>query len=355
MQDPRPTPRTSPFRRLLARALRFLVPVAFTVALVWYMFTKIDFSSLWFTICHGVDYKWILMAMALSVFSHLFRAMRWQLQLNASDIPTPLWPLTCSIFGTYALNLVFPRLGELWRCTFISARQKAPFAKVFGSMMADRLTDTLTVALLLLLSLLVANSQISGFLEKYPLGRDLVALLSNPLFWAILLAALLGLFLLFRLGRNLKCVRFFARKFAEIWNGFAVVARMKGRRRFLLLTLCIWGCYYFQLYLTFFAFRCTLDHCFGPATAFGLIPCLVAFVLSSIGMAIPSNGGLGPWNMAIIFGLMLYGVSEPDGASFSIVVWSAQTIMLVILGIITAAYVFADKKGRPARPAANPS
>ena len=41
-----------------------------------------------------------------------------------------------SIFGTYAVNLVFPRLGEVWRTGYIAQRQKAPFTTVFGSMVA---------------------------------------------------------------------------------------------------------------------------------------------------------------------------------------------------------------------------
>lgn len=334
----------SSLRRVLGFALRFLVPLAITVALVWYMFTKINFTELWTTIRHGVDYKWILLAMAISVFSHVFRAMRWRLQLNATGIRPPLMALCCSIFGTYALNLVFPRLGEVWRCTYISQRQKAPFASVFGTMVADRLADTIMVALLLLLTLLVANAQISAFLEKYPIGRDLIDMAGNPLTWIALVALLSALWAVRHFFGRTRIVKGIAAKLSEVWQGFAIVAKMKGRGKFLLLTVAIWSCYFLQLYSAFFAFRCTLDHCFGEGTCFGLIPCLVAFVLSSIGMAIPSNGGLGPWNMAVVFGLMLYGVAQPDATSMSIVVWSAQTIMLIILGIFTAIYISGGKR-----------
>lgn len=39
-------PKEGGARRILGLALRFLVPLAITVALVWYMFTKIDFAEL---------------------------------------------------------------------------------------------------------------------------------------------------------------------------------------------------------------------------------------------------------------------------------------------------------------------
>lgn len=104
------------------------------------------------------------------------------------------------------------------------------------------------------------------------------------------------------------------------------------------------GCYYVQLYVAFFAFPFTRELCAQQGLAFGLTPCLVAFVLSSIGMAIPSNGGLGPWNIAVMFGLAIYGVSTADGTAFSMLQWSGQTVMLIILGIFTMAYISLDKK-----------
>lgn len=330
--------------KYISTALRYLIPLAITVLLVWYMFTKIDFAQLWHTVRHGVDYKWILLAMVISVFSHVFRAMRWRLQLRAMDVHPSLMALSCSIFGTYALNLVFPRLGEVWRCTYISQRQRTSLTGILGSMVADRLADTLTVLLLLLLTLVVANRQIMAFLNKYPIGQDMVQAVSSPMFWAAVVAVValgwLGLYL----GRNTTAVKKLKRMTHELWDGFATVGRMKGRGAFGLYTVAIWGCYYLQLYTAFYAFDCTRALCFEPGLAAGLLPCLVTFVLSSIGMAVPSNGGLGPWNMAVVFGLMLYAVPEGEAASMSIVVWSAQTIMLIILGIFTAIYISTEKR-----------
>lgn len=331
----------SPLRRMLQLA----VPLAITVALVWYMFSKIDFAELWATVRHGVDYKWILLAMGVSVFSHVFRALRWRLQLRALEVNPPLMALCCSIFGTYALNLVFPRLGEVWRCTYISRREKAPFTKVLGSMVADRLSDTLTVFLLLLLTMVLAHDQIMLFLDKYPIGASLTGLLVSPRFWCLLTGGVLLAGGLLYMLRHTRPVRALRRAAGEVWGGFAAIARMKGRGAFVLYTVAIWGCYFLQLYLAFYAFASTRALIQEPGTAWGLLPCLVAFVLSSIGMAVPSNGGLGPWNLCIVFGLGLYGVAYEPAASMSIVVWSAQTLMLVALGIYTAIYT--SRKSSP--------
>lgn len=327
----------------VARILGWLIPIACTVLLLWYMFSKVDFARVVHIMRDGVDYWWILAAMGISIFSHIFRAARWRLQLRALGIKAPFQALCCSIFGCYALNLVFPRLGEVWRCTYISRLRKAPFSTILGSMVADRLSDTLTVLCLTLLTFIVATPALTAFLTKYPVGRDLLATLSSPWTWLVMagcVAVGIGVAYVLRHSAIMQRVR---TTLLQLWQGFAVVVKMRGRGLFLLLTLCIWGCYFIQLYVAFYAFPFTRALC-TPALAGGFVPCLVAFVLSSIGMAVPSNGGLGPWNVAVMFGLSLYGVGDAEGSAFSILQWSGQTVMLVILGLYTMGYIAWSKR-----------
>lgn len=328
--------------------LKWLIPLAMTCLLLWVLFRKVDFPEMLRIIADGCDYWWILAAMGLSIVSHIVRAARWRLQLNSLNIRPPFMALCCSIFGCYALNLVFPRLGEVWRVTYISKREKAPFANILGSMVADRLADTLMVGLLLLLTFIVANSAINSFLEKYSIGRDAIHLLSSPLLWIIAVACAVCAIGLIYLFRNTGAIKRLLNILKSLWEGFATIGTMKGRGLFLLLTIGIWGCYYFQLYLAFFAFPFTRSLCTESSLVFGLTPCLLAFVLSSIGMAIPSQGGLGPWNIAIMFGLAVYGISDTQGTTFSILQWSGQTVMLIILGIYTMAYIASSGKSAPA-------
>lgn len=321
----------------MKKALRWLIPPALTILLIWYLFRIVDFHSCIEIIRRGCNLWWILFAMILSIFSHIIRAARWRIQLHHLDIRPPFMAICCSIFGAYALNLVFPRLGEVWRCTYISSRQHAPLGKVVGSFVIDRLFDTISVLLLTLLTFILARPAIESFLAKYPVGRDLISLISNPLLWIGIAAAILIALLIYRAFRESKPILKFREFLSQIWQGFADIARMPHKGLFLLLTAGIWGCYFIQLYVAFFAFPFTAALC-RPDLAYGFEPCLVAFVLSSIGMAIPSNGGLGPWNIAIMFGLAIYGITDAQGAAFSIIQWTGQTIMLVILGLFTIAY-----------------
>lgn len=337
--DSTASPKKPTLRTIAGFLLRWLLPVALTVILVIYMFRKVNFRDMWQIIIHGVDYWWILLAMGISVISHIARAARWRIQLRALGINPPFMALCCSIFGTYALNLVFPRLGEVWRCSYIAGIEHKPFTTVTGSMVADRISDLITVAILTLFAFIVATPQIQAFLTKYPMGQGIIAAATNPVTWIVIAGIIAALYSIFHFGGSYKPVAKTRQWISEAWKGFAMIARMDGRGRFCLLTLAIWGCYFTQLYVAFFAFPFTRNLCADPALAWGLAPCLVTFVLSSIGMAIPSNGGLGPWNIAVMFGLSLYGVSDPQGTAFSMLQWSGQTVMLIILGIFTMAYI----------------
>lgn len=323
----------------MKKALQYILPVCLSILLVWYMFRKVDFRQTVEILSHGVDYWWILTAMGISVFSHIFRAMRWRLQLRALNVKASLTELTCAIFGCYAINLLLPRAGELWRCTFIAKRSGARFTTVTGSMIADRLSDTVMVLLITLFTFVVAAPALAAFMARYPIGERLLSLLYSPATWgAILGISGLTLLLLHR-HRDSALVTKLRKWSTEIWRGFAVTATMPGRWRFLLLSFAIWGCYFIQLYVAFFAFSFTRSLCSQPGLAFGFLPCLVAFVLSSIGMAVPSSGGLGPWNIAVMFGLAVYGIPDVEGAAFSMLQWSGQTVMLIILGIFTAIWI----------------
>lgn len=328
----------------MAKFLRYTLPIALTIILVWLLFRKVDFHQTMEILSHGVRYEWILLGMALSVASHILRAMRWRLQFDALGIPSTLIETSCSIFGCYALNLIIPRIGEIWRCSFIAQRSRRPFTSVMGSMVADRMSDSLMVLFLTLLTFVIAAPALAAFMAKYPVGEGLLALLQSPWLWIAGVATIIAIWAVFIKFKDTKAIVKIRKWVSEIWKGFAVVATMPGRGNFVLLTFAIWGCYFLQLYVAMYAFDFTRTLCHDPGLAFGLIPCLVAFVFSSIGMAVPSNGGLGPWNIAVMFGLAIYGVSEVEGAAFSILVWSGQTFMLVILGIFTAIYTSITSK-----------
>ena len=300
---------------------------------------------------HNCDFRWIGLALFISVFSHVFRAARWQIQLRALGIKASLWELTLSIFGTYAVNLVFPRLGEVWRTGYIAAEEKAPFTTVFGSMVADRLADTITVGLLTAATFLLAGPQLMQYLSQNPDAyNSLIELVCSPLLWVGLIFLILFVWFLFVKFPEHKLVVKAKEIWKGLWEGFAVIVRMPGKGRWLLLTVAVWGCYFLQLYVAFFSFPLTAE----VVSHHGILAVLVCFVLSSISMGVPSNGGIGPWQWAIIFGLSLYssdipGLTREYATSFANLVMGMQTLLLIVLGIFTFTVISIRKKRQPSK------
>lgn len=297
------------------------------------------------------DFRWIALGLLMSVGAQVIRGIRWKLQLNALDVFPPLFYIILSIFGTYAVNIVFPRLGEIWRTGYIAARQKAPFTTVFGSMIADRLADLVLVGTLTLITFLLASPAVVAFIQRYPdVYNAIGAFISSPLTWGIfiaLTAVCAGLYLRYN---NSKLISKIRKAIIELWQGFAVVFTMKHRLVWFILTIALWTCYFFQLYVAFFAFPFTIELIHSN----GIICVLVCFVISSIAMGIPSNGGIGPWQLAVLFSLTLYApsgmtVAQADTfrtniTAFANLVMGMETLLLIVLGIFTFVCIGLDKR-----------
>ncbi len=338
---------------MLRNILKYVIPLVITVGLCYLLFSTVDFEEMITIIRTECNFWWIGLAMFISIFSHVFRAMRWRIQLDALGIKAPLVPLVYSIFGTYAVNLVFPRLGEVWRCGYIAQRQDAQFTTVFGSMVADRLADTVTVGLLTFTTFVLASGQLMAYVNQNPAALEgMVNLVSSPWLWVSLAILVVGVWWFFTARTGNKVVLKLRKWIKDLWQGFAVVAKMPGIGRWLVLTVCIWGCYFMQLYVAFFAFPFTTEVVLNH----GVLAVLVCFVLSSIAMGVPSNGGIGPWQYAVIFGLAFYMPAGIDKAlytaqstAFANLVLGSQTLLLIVLGLLTFGYVALSRRKNPAK------
>lgn len=312
--------------------------------MVFWLLSKVNIGEIERIIKGECDFYWIFLMMVISVFSHIFRGIRWGIQLRGAGLRRVSIAIeSVSVFGSYALNLLFPLLGETWRSVYMARQEKAPVSTVVGTVLGDRFSDALAIMLLFFLALFVAHDSMISFFDHYKLGEKIVSLLSSPWLWGVIVTIAGGFVLFCLLFRSNKIVMETVRVVKELWRSFAVMFSMKGIPLYLLLTAAIWICYFLETYVCFFAFPFTRELISQPGSVWGLVPGLVAFVFGSFSIAIPSNGGLGPWNIAVMYSLMLYGVSTTDGTAFSLVVWGFRSGMLIILGIYTAFFLLWQK------------
>ena len=150
-------------------------------------------------------------------------------------------------------------------------------------------------------------------------------ILTSPFLYIGLLSFILVTVIIFKYFNE----NFIVKKVRELFNGFwkdlKAIWRMKKKLRLILYSFMIWGSYFLYFYTTFYAFDFTRD--------LGITAGLIAFALSSVSMAIPTNGGMGVWHAAVIASLVLYGVANVHADAFAFGVYAIQTLWVIICGL----------------------
>lgn len=285
-----------------------------------------------------IKYGWVILSMVVGVMSHIVRALRWQLQLRALQHPASFRTLTNAIFGTYAMNLLFPRLGEVWRCGYVARREQMSFTLLLGSVVSDRLMDTVSVVCLIVAVFFLQMHVLLDFLKQYPVIEEtLFSVITSPYPYLFVVVVVGALVWIFRQKNEYRWVSKIKEMMRNLWYGFRTVLTMKQKKRFIVYTILLWLCYYLQLYLCLFAFADTAH--------LGALAALSLFVMGSIGMGIPVQGGFGPWHLAVMATLAIYGVTDPNVAgSFALVAHGSQMVVIVLLGIYTFFSILLEKK-----------
>ena len=343
-------------KKIAGYIFRYGFPLAISICLILWLFHKVNFHEVMEIAHKGCNYWFIGAMMLATTLSLMVRGVRWGLQLKAAGVK----PMTAvcewvTLFGAYALNLVFPQMGEAWRCVFVSKRQKAPLSTVIGTDIGDRFIDWVIIMILFIIALVFAHPYIMEFMDHYEIGREVKKVVDNATLWITLGGCVAFFVAMLYLFREKKWAKAVTNNIKKMWNGFSIIFHMKLWWLYLLLSILTWVLYYIEIYVCFFSFSYTKALVFEPGLAYGLLPGLVAFVFGSLSMGIPSNGGLGPWNLAIMFALSLFGISKTQGTAFSIVVWSFQALMFVALGLFALGYIMVTGKKLKKEEEENPS
>jgi hypothetical protein len=280
------------------------------------------------------NYAWLLPLIVVMLASHVLRAWRWTMLLEALPEATGQRVSVRTAFYAvmigYMVNYAVPRLGEIVRTTNVSAQEKLPFGGVFGTVVVERLLDvaTLGVALLSVVVLLWNRFALLDTLFFTPIVDRLAAL---PL-TALVLAGL-GVLVLVWLGygwmasRKQSHAHRIRRLLFSFRAGLGTLLRAPRRRLIGVSTVLMWGCYLFMAHLPFVIF--------GMDTAFhlNLLDTWSIMVLGAIGVVIPAPGGAGPFHYITIQTLVhLFAVTAAPAASYAILAHGGQLLLYTVVG-----------------------
>jgi len=323
-------------KSLLNTLIKVVLPLALGIFIIVYLFRKVNINDVWYII---KDANWgiLLLSLPFGLLGHTLRGYRWDLFITPLGYKARISNLSYAIYGGYAVNFALPRAGEIWKCGIVAKEEKIPFTKLFGTMILDRIFDSLTVIFIFLVAFLFNMRFFITQLKQNEATFDTVlSILKSPLLYILIAAAAITTYIIFKFFKEnflVKKVKGFIKETIKdgkaIWN-------MKSKGKLVLYTLGIWGSYFLYFYITFYAFDFTRD--------LGVTAGLIGFALSSLSMGVPSNGGLGPWQVAVIAALSLYGVNNLEATAFATGVFGLQSLWVILLGLFGFLMLAINKK-----------
>ena len=313
-------------KKIFKKVLQVVFPLLLGAFILVWVYRDFNFQRVGEVLAGGMDYGWIAVSLVFGVFANLFRGWRWKLALE----PLGEYPRTShcvyAIFISYASNLVIPRVGEVTRCGVLSKYDGVSFSKSLGTVVSERMIDTLCVGLITGLVLLSQMPVFATFFAETGtnVGRYAEVLTSGH-FYLIILCALAILVLGFFLIRNIALFAKLKGILQNVWQGVVALKDIKHIPLYIIYTVGIWVCYFLEFYLAFYAF--------GFSAHLGVSAGLVMFVVGTLAVIVPTPNGAGPWHFAVMTMMMLYGVGKEDAGIFALLVHGIQTFLLILLGI----------------------
>ena len=313
-------------KSILRTFVKVVLPLGFGFLLLWWLFREMDLTEIWNVIRHGVRYDIILFSLLFGLFANIVRGLRWGLLIETLGVRFKRSNAINAVLGNYAVNLVLPRVGEVWRCGIVAKYDKISFSKLLGTLLIDRVSDTIMVGTITLFIFIFNIDFFISFFAKNPaLLEGFHAMLNSIWIYALAIGLVILVWFVFKYMSRFTLVRKAKELLLNVWAGMKSIWLMDRKWLFLVQTLLIWSGYFCYFYITFYAFDFTRELGIGVG--------LIAFTMSSIGVAVPVQGGIGPWHFMVIATLVCFGVNENDAAAFALVVHTVQTVWTGLCGL----------------------
>ena len=306
----------------LIKFFKISLPIAIGLYLTWYFISNsTDVEKEYFVqSLSEANYGWIFCALTIAFLSHLSRAYRWKYLLETLDIKPKLSLLYHSVMIGYIINLTIPRSGELARAGYFSRYQKSKSDQVFGTIVVERVVDLIMFASVFLIAFFLQSDQ-----DKFQELRQMGDSSSNPLVLPIflLIISVVSIIVI-----SIKKIRDKAWNFLKgIYQGATTILKLKNKLAYILHTLFIWTAYVAMLWITAMALPDLQD-----ININAIFACFIAGTIA-IGA---TPGGIGLYPIMVASALtQLYGYDGQVAKSFGMLMWSSQTIFMVLLGVIS--------------------
>ena len=310
--------------------IKYLIFFSIGFGIFIWVYRNQNFNSLYSGIS-DFQYGWIIASFCVGLLSHFFRALRWRMLIESIGYRPRIMNTFLSILIMYLANYALPRMGEVTRCGILKKYEGIPFTSQLGTVIIERIVDFLFLLLLLISVVIIEWDILAPTLihtENCVESKNFLSLGNYYMVGiavALLTLSVLGLFFRNQLMRTKLSDKFrsYLIKFSE---GLKSVLHLQNPWLFVLLTICIYGCYYLLTLTVMLAFP--------PTAKLSPIVALVVVVFGSVGMVLPVQGGIGTFHALAAYALVLYGITQNDSILLALVLHGATALFMIFIGTL---------------------
>jgi glycosyltransferase 2 family protein len=302
--------------------LTVLIPLLIGIGIIYYQFStltseeiekiKISFEK--------ANYYYILLSLVIACVGYWSRAYRWKYALNHLGYQTKFHNNFFTVAVSYLVNLTVPRSGEISRAALLKKYESVPFDKAFGTIVAERIVDLAIFFMFVIIGFLLQFDKLNQFLIDKNISIKTLMVFMAIGFFLFLIFILIWLYAEWKIIQKLK------KKLSGLTEGITSIFKMKNKWKYLFHSFFIWFSYLSMFYVTIFAIPETSN------ISFDIV--IMGFIFGSLAIGF-SNGGLGAYPFSIALVLSLYGISTEAGTAFGWLVWTSQTLLTIILGLVS--------------------
>lgn len=265
------------------------------------------------------------------LLSHYIRAVRWKMMLDELGPQPAITNVFLSVLIGYFLNLVFPRLGEIAKCTLLSKYEKMPVDKLIGTIVAERFLDLICLIIVIFLTIVTQFEQVGAYAKE--LTQHFFSKFSDSsstLMVAFILLTVfsIAIYWIFKKSTWLNSLITFLGGLKE---GLFAIGKIKKKWQFIAYTILIWFLYLLSIRIGFYSLLET--------STLSWVPSLTILTFGSFAM-IATQGGVGAYQLAVQKTLTIYGIAEVIGLAYGWLLWLVQTIMLLVVGPVSMFLLF---------------
>jgi uncharacterized protein (TIRG00374 family) len=267
-----------------------------------------------------------------AIFGSYIRALRWKYLLNPLKENISMKNLFSTVMIGYMMNALIPRAGEVSRPVLLAKKEGISKASAFGTIVAERIFDMLSMFIAFGLCILYYRQKITDTFGEYNI--EMISLYFSI---AILLFVLIVVLMLFNLEKTEIIVEKITSKilpfkyqekihkiFISLINGFLFIKYPKYYFKIFLLTIALWVSYAFSTYVAFFAFDINLT----------FIDANLILVMMSFAQTLPLPGNsAGTFHLFTKMALVnIFGVNPETALGYATVSHLLGFIALLVIG-----------------------